>query len=156
MARWVYLVQHGEAKPEEEDPQRPLTPRGREEVQRVAAWAARAGIPVDVIEHSGKLRAQQTAEILAAALQPPQGVRAVAGLAPLDDVRPVAERLAQGEERVMLVGHLPFMSRLASLLLVEDPEREIVRFRYGGILCLGRVEAGWRVLWMVTPDVVPQ
>lgn len=155
MAWRVYLVQHGEAKREEEDPQRPLTERGRAEVEQVAAWLARAAVPVDAIEHSGKLRAQQTAELLAAALRPAGGVRAVSGLAPRDDVRPVAERLGQGDERLMLVGHLPFMSRLASLLLVGDPERELVRFRYGGVVCLERQDAGWRLVWMVTPDLVP-
>src|SRR5437899_75323 len=85
-----YLVQHGEAKPEQEDPARPLTDRGRREVERVARAARRSGVGVAEILHSGKLRAQQTAELLAAALSPVGGVRAVAGLAPTDD--PAAAR----------------------------------------------------------------
>ncbi len=155
MARRVYLVQHGKAKSESEDPRRPLTEEGAAEVRRMAAWAVRAGLHVDQIRHSGKTRAEETAALLGEALQPPQGVVAVAGLGPNDDVRPVAEALSAGEEAVMLVGHLPFLSRLTSLLLVGAPEPAIVRFRYGGVVCLEREETGWRLVWMVTPDVVP-
>ena len=43
----VYLVQHGEAHPEEVSPERELTPRGRSDVERVAALLAngRAQLP---------------------------------------------------------------------------------------------------------------
>jgi len=60
----LYLVQHGEAKREEEDPSRPLTENGRREVEIVAKFLSEAGIKIDKILHSGKLRAAQTAEIL--------------------------------------------------------------------------------------------
>jgi hypothetical protein len=89
----IYLVQHGEARPEVEDPERSLTDRGEETVCKVAAWAARAGLRVDQIRHSGKRRAEQTAAILADLLRPIQGMVAVTGLAPNDDVKPVAETL---------------------------------------------------------------
>ncbi|HDD66024.1 MAG TPA: phosphohistidine phosphatase SixA, partial [Nitrososphaeria archaeon] len=60
----VYLVQHGEAKREEEDPARPLTEEGKREVEDVARFLAELGVRVDRILHSGKLRAAQTANIL--------------------------------------------------------------------------------------------
>ena len=150
-----YLVQHGEAKPEQEDPARPLTDRGRGEVERVAQAARRSGVGVAEILHSGKLRAQQTAELLAAALSPVGGVRAVAGLAPLDDPAAARELLDQAAAPRMIVGHLPHLSRLTSLLLVGDPTREIVSFRMGAIVCLTREEEGWRLKWILTPDFVP-
>src|SRR2546428_4370090 len=62
-----YLVQHGEAKPEREDPARPLTDRGRREVERVAEGAQRSGVEIAEVVHSGELRAQQTAELAAGA-----------------------------------------------------------------------------------------
>ena len=68
----LYLVQHGEAKPESEDPERPLTDRGEETVRRMAAWAAQVGLKVDEIRHSGKRRAEQTASLLAERLSPAQ------------------------------------------------------------------------------------
>ena len=56
----LYLVQHGEAKSKAEDPSRPLTERGREDVARVAAFAAGAGLQVGQIRHCGKRRAGET------------------------------------------------------------------------------------------------
>jgi len=150
----VYLVQHGEAQPKDVDPNRPLTEGGRHETQRVAALAARLKLNVGQIRHSGKTRAQQTAAILGEALSPPGGVVAAPGLAPKDDVRPVAEALALEARAVMLVGHLPFMARLAGLLLTGDPERAVIKFRKSGILCLAREDDGWQVAWFLTPELV--
>jgi len=62
----LFLVQHGEAKPETEDPERSLTAHGAEIVEQMAGWAARMGIKLDEIRHSGKRRAEQTATIFAA------------------------------------------------------------------------------------------
>src|SRR2546427_8916418 len=98
-----YLVQHGEAKPEQEDPARPLSDRGRRDVERVAHAAGRSGVSVAEIVHSGKLRAQQTADLLAAALSPVGGLRAVAGLAPLDDPAAARELLDQAAAPRMIV-----------------------------------------------------
>ena len=149
----LYLVQHGEAKPESEDPQRPLTQQGREAVRLVAAWAARAGVKVDEIRHSGKLRAEQTAGILAERLAP-AGIHSIAGLGPNDEVRPVAEHLERETRAVMLVGHLPFLSHLASCLIIRDPDRTLVRFQMGGIVCLIREEGKWSLAWAVTPGLL--
>jgi phosphohistidine phosphatase len=55
--------------------------------------------------------------------------------------------------RVMLVGHLPFLARLAGLLLSGDADNPIVRFRTGGIVCLTRDEDRWQVAWILTPDM---
>jgi phosphohistidine phosphatase len=150
----LYLVQHGEAKPEAEDPERPLTDRGVEMVRRMASWAAQVGLKVDQIRHSGKRRAQQTAHLLGERLIPSKGVIAVEGLKPNDDVGPVAEALQAEHGPVLLVGHLPFLSRLASLLVVGKPEAEIVRFQQAGIVCLVRQEAKWSVNWVMTPGLL--
>ena len=40
----LYLVQHGEAKKVEEDPLRPLSEKGREDIQRVAKYAEKLDI----------------------------------------------------------------------------------------------------------------
>ena len=58
----LYLVQHGEACAEDVDPERPLTAQGRADVERLAAFLQQAGIQVGRVIHSGKLRAEQTAE----------------------------------------------------------------------------------------------
>jgi phosphohistidine phosphatase len=149
----VYVVQHGEAEPKSVDPARPLTERGRGDVQRVAAFAARLGLKVAQVRHSGKARAEQTATVLGKALAPPGGVVAVPGLAPNDDVRPVAKALAGESRPVILVGHLPFLARLAGLLLTGDADRSVVRFRNAGLVCLAREADRWQVAWILTPDM---
>jgi phosphohistidine phosphatase len=149
----VYLAQHGEAKPEAEDPARPLTDRGREEVRRVARQAAVLGLQVAEIRHSGKLRSRQTAEIFAAALTPLHGIREMDGLGPADDPAKARAEVESAREPWLLVGHLPHLSRLASLLLAGDPGREIIRFRNGAIVCLVQAEGRWLLQWIVTPEM---
>lgn len=148
-------MQHGEARAEHEDPARPLTERGRREVERVAGAAARAGVRTARIAHSGKRRARETAEIFAAALDPPGGVVEIAGLGPNDDPGVAAQLAAGAAEPAMLVGHLPHLGRLTSLLVLGDPARELVAFRMGGVVCLGRDASGWRIRWILTPELVP-
>ena len=150
----IYLVQHGQAESKERHPERPLTPTGRSEAICVADLMAELDLGVGAIWHSGKLRAKQTAEIFAARLYAMEGVVEHEGLAPNDDPALMANALAGTETAVMLVGHLPHLSRLTSLFVTGDPTREIVAFRNAGVVCLGREGPGWRVRWMITPDQV--
>ena len=151
----VYLVQHGQAASEARDPARPLTEGGREEVGRMARYAARLGLGPAEIWHSEKLRALQTAEIFAEHLVPSPIFREQRGMSPGDDPVLVLPRLEAAADPVMLVGHLPHLSRLASLLLVGDSSRGIIQFRNAGIVCLARGEGGWRLDWALPPDLVP-
>ena len=151
----VYLVQHGAAKSKEEDSERPLTDVGRQDAERVARAAASLGLNIDTIYHSGKTRAEQTAQIFAEHLKPSSGVAHGDHLAPMDHPAPATELANKATKPIMLVGHLPHLSRLASLLLVDDSSKEIVAFRMGGLACLDNVEGSWSLRWMLTPDVVP-
>jgi phosphohistidine phosphatase len=153
----LYLVQHGEAKLKSEDPERPLTEQGRKDVARVATFAQRAGIQIAQIRHSGKRRAEETAIILAEHLEPVGSVGALPGLAPRDDVGRVAELLSRETKPLMLVGHRPFMDRLAGLLVTGDREHALVSFQQGGIVCLERDASTrqWAIRWVVTPDLIP-
>jgi len=54
----------------------------------------------------------------------------------------------------MLVGHLPFMDRLAGLLVTGDPDRSVVLFRMGGIVCLEGAGDNRAVKWVVRPELV--
>lgn len=151
----LYLVQHGKAKPKDEDPERTLTEEGRAEVDRIASFLAPAlSAQRAIIHHSGKARARQTAEALAAAL-PSAAVEEVDGLAPMDAPSTWAERLADQEGSVVLVGHLPHLGRLAGLLLTGSSEEQPVTFSNGGVVCLSRdAEERWSLLWSVVPALV--
>ena len=148
----IYLSQHGKSASKDVDPERGLTPEGREEVTRVAESLRRAGIAVEVIWHSGKARAAQSAEIFAACLNPPGGVEARDGIDPLDDVVPFAQSLPE-TGNALFVGPLPFMERIVSYLITGDADGRVVRFQNGGVVCMVRDAEGegWIIAWTVFP-----
>ena len=151
----LYLVQHGASKSEGEDPQRGLTDDGRRVVERVAKYMTKIKVSVARIEHSDKLRARQTAEIIAERLRPAEGTKQVSGMGPNDDIHPLRDRLQTESRNVMLVGHLPYLSRLFSALLEIAQDRSVVEFRMGGVVALARSENGeWRLQWAVIPDLL--
>ncbi|MGB8022631.1 MAG: phosphohistidine phosphatase SixA [Candidatus Nanopelagicales bacterium] len=151
----IFLMQHGEAVAAEVDPDRPLTDQGQASVGAVAQHAAACGVRIHRIFHSGKLRAEQSAAILAASLGSVAAERR-RGLAPNDAVEPTAAWLGGlGESgAVAIVGHLPFLDRLASLLVSGDPGVHAVAFRNGGLVKLvPSLGGGYSVAWVITPDV---
>lgn len=147
---FLYLVQHGKALSKEEDPERPLSDEGVADVEKVASFLG--GMRLERIFHSGKLRARQTAEIFGK--HTGSAVSSEEGLSPLDEPSVWADRLKEADGDTMLVGHLPHMGRLASLLLCGDSEAQAVDFSMGGVLCLWHEEGGWAVRWMVVPDII--
>ncbi len=152
----VYLVQHGEAKSETEDPRRALSDKGKAEVRLIAHYAASLGIKASEILHSDKLRARETAEILAQFLSPPGMTRETGSLAPLDDPSAAKSVIDQAQAPLMIVGHLPYLSRLTSLLVFGTPQPEIVKFRMGGMVCLSKIDTGWVINWVLTPELLTQ
>jgi phosphohistidine phosphatase len=148
----LYLVQHGDAVPERLDPERPLSSAGRREVEAVARLLVSAHAPVAHVVHSGKLRAQQTAELLATALAPDTVPEAMAGLSPNDPVEPTVRTIADWTSDVMLVGHLPFMGKLVARLIAGDEREPVAAFVPGTVVCLEQGEADhWTITWMVRP-----
>ena len=150
----LYLVQHGLATTEADDPARPLTEQGRDDVTRVAAHAVEhLGVRPARVIHSGKTRARQTAEIWAALLAVAD-IEEADGLAPNDDPAEWAERVASaGGADLMLVGHLPHLGRLTGLLLT-GPDlggRSPVTFTPGTLVGLERGEDGWAVTVVLPP-----
>ena len=153
----LYLMQHGEATTETEDPARPLTETGRAVVERVAARANAADVRIDRCVHSGKLRAEQTAEVLVGALGSERSIEPRDGLAPNDPVAPVADWLRDAAEgsSIALVGHLPFLDRLASLLITDDENTQVIQFRMAGLVKLVPKSEGpgFKVAWILAPEI---
>ncbi len=131
----LYLVQHGKNLPKEIDPDKGLSPEGVSEVKETAGVAARHGLKINAVRHSGKKRAHQTAEIYAQTLGGDIPVEKSDGLGPLDDVTAYASGIKDDED-VMLVGHLPFMEKMASYLITGNPEKPVLKFQKGGVVCL--------------------
>ncbi len=150
----LYLVRHGNAVDQSPDALRPLSKSGIREVTQVAAMLAVSGLRVERIWHSGKLRAEQTAALLAKQLKQHGRIERIAGIAPLDPVEEFARDLDVWQEDTMVVGHQPFMGRLAALLLCAAGSNEPLAFATGSVACLKRTaDDGWVLQWMLHPKL---
>jgi len=107
----VYLVQHGLATDANADAMRPLSAQGREDVTRTAGFLSLFENPRPAkILHSGKLRAEQTADMFAQAWG---GISVERSLDLLlnDDPSIWSNHVASMTNDVLLVGHLPHLQR---------------------------------------------
>jgi len=131
-----------------------LTPEGEKEVDRIAEFVAAFNVSVLQISHSGKARAKQTARIMANHLKPSSGVKEMKGLNPNDDVTEIVKSLHPASN-IMLVGHLPFLEKLVSYLITGTKDKTIIKFQYGGIVCLDKDSSNqfWHVKWALMPDM---
>jgi len=150
----LYLVQHGKSYSKEIDPERKLTDEGKADVERIAQVAKEYGVIVKSIHHSGKKRAEETANILASPLSPVQGIMEISGLNPKDDVISISKSLSHNNND-MFVGHLPFMEKLTSYLITGDSEKLVFKFQNGGIVCLDSDETSglWYIKWTLMPRI---
>lgn len=149
----LYLVRHAEAKNEGKDPS--LSEGGLQDIKKVTSYILQMRIRVDQIFHSHKLRARQTAGILNESLKSSKGFTEADGLDPLDDPVIWSERLKSIADTIVLVGHLPHLGKLASLLLCGDMNRNLIAFKPAGVVYLKREDReSWALEWMLVPEVV--
>ena len=149
----LLLVQHGKNLSKEIDPEKGLSPEGREDVERISGMLRGYGVSVASIWHSGLKRARQTAEIFAASLGNDLEPLGKDGLAPLDDVTALN---LNPDENLMIIGHLPFMEKLASYLVTGSPDRPpVVKFQNGGIVALDKNDetGSWFIKWTLFPNI---
>lgn len=150
----LYLVQHGEAASKEVDPERPLTNQGRLDVERMGAFLKRSGVQVRRVIHSGKLRAQQTAELLATFVAPEVDPEVSGLMNPNDNPRAFDWQAESWDQDTLIVGHLPFMAGLVSHLLIEDDSRALVAYQPGAVVCLEHDDGEWQLDWMIRPELL--
>lgn len=152
----LILVQHGEAVPAEQDPERPLTATGRADMERLSAFLSECRIAVPRIVHSGKLRARDSAAILAAGMSSRPQIAVVDRLSPKDSPVWLVEAVAEWSEDALIVGHQPMLSRFVSRLLLGAEQPVIFEFTPGSALCLSRRAASrtWILDWIVPPALL--
>ena len=150
----LYLLQHGDALPEDVNPDRPLSEHGRDDVRRLAEFVRKNRIHAKHVYHSGKTRARETAEIIAAQIAN-VSVQATAGLNPNDPVEPIAKQINKWHEDTLLVGHMPYLGILAGYLFTGNINSRFIAFMPGSMLCLERDESGiWVISWMLRPELM--
>ncbi len=84
---------------------------------------------------------------------------AASGLAPNDATDALAGAIAGWSDDTMVVGHLPFLGRLASRLVAGSEEANVAAFQPGTVACLERADdgedgGGWTLAWMVRPELL--
>lgn len=159
----LYLLRHAIAEERgtpdyKDDSLRPLTEKGHGKMKRIAAALKALGVEPDLIVSSPYIRASQTATVLAKALKYKEEISYNDALLPMsepgDMIGEINEKYSVDE--LMLVGHEPSLSRLASVLLSGNPEISI-NLKKGGVCCLSVDDLHYdhrAVLeWLVTPRI---
>ena len=149
----LYLVQHGEACTKKIDPERPLTEQGRTDIENLTGFLDQAGVRVEQIIHSGKLRAQQTAECLAGRIAPGLELKTSDFINPNDAPAVFDWQTESGGKDTLIVSHLPFVNKLVSYLLVGDEDKELTAYQPGSIVCLECNDDMWQLSWMIRPGL---
>lgn len=150
----LYLMRHGDYVAEDVRHGNPLSEKGQTEVSLLAEFLNERRLTVSRIVHSEKLRAQQTANLIAKGFFCDKAPEELPGLNPADEVETLAEQINAWEEDVVIVGHLPFLGRLTGLLVVRNESKEIVSFQAGTIVCLEKVEnTRWIINWVLGPGL---
>ena len=147
----LILVHHGDAEPPGVDPRRPLTAEGRSSVERLAAEAAARGARPDVVWHSGKLRARQTAEAFWRECNALAAFSATRDLQPDDPPEWLRDRLIGETRDLLIAGHFPHLPRLLTLL---TGGRSKAFPLHGAVALEADSEATWRELWRLDPQEV--
>jgi phosphohistidine phosphatase len=105
--------------------------------------------------HSGKTRAKQTAEIFAKSISETGVIETIAGINPNDPVDQCAAVVERLNSPTMIVGHLPFMAKLVSKLVVDNDDAMLVDYQPGSVVCLGKGDGNhWVIQWMLRPELL--
>lgn len=151
MANRIYFAQHGLAVSKEEDPDRPLSTAGIQQTTGIAEHLSISNIPIANIYHSGKLRAQQTAEIYAAALNV-SSLSTSDHLSPDDDIERLVEKLDINQ--ALYVGHLPHLEKLTSYLVSGQETPSVLTFKNSAVVCLEKNNDLYAIEWYLTPELI--
>jgi len=138
----IYLMQHGQAVPESENPEQPLSREGVEQIRTAAAAMKRLGIALDLLVCSPKRRAHQSAALVAEGVNYPYSDILESELfLPSASPQDALDFLCRfsGERSLLVAGHLPSLARIAALLL-GGTESVRLRFENGGLCRLDTAE----------------
>ena len=154
----IYLLRHADAGDPTvfrgDDAQRPLSDKGRRQASSMGRFLNRRGFHPDVIVSSPKMRSRQTAELVAAALDTPVGLdERLGGPLDLDQLGDLVAALG-GKRKVLLVGHDPEFSDLASEL-IGAPGLQLKKGALARIDAPVPFAPGCGALrWLIPPDLV--
>ncbi len=149
----LYFMRHGKAEPTAaSDFERALTEKGAKGVQRVANVLRKLGVSPAAIYASPRLRAQQTAQIVAQTLQKPiithEAVNFDFSVAYLPDLLQGMPDTAE----VLFVGHNPSMSEVVGAVTGARVDLAVGAVACADVLDVRLLERG-QLCWLLTPDL---
>jgi phosphohistidine phosphatase len=154
----VYLVHHVDALSAEQDPQRHISPLGREQADRLGTRLKALGVAPVRILHSDKQWTIDTAERIAAKLGAQD--RTAKTAYPIntgDPVAPFAAEIAKAGGDIMMCGHVDYLLRSASQLVCGDEKRKVFEFKPGNgtAVCLEGEGRNWYITYAWRADHAP-
>ncbi len=158
----IYLLRHGIAT-EREDPskdsERPLTDKGRDQMEKIAAALKQLKLKPDLILSSPYVRADQTAKIFAKEFKMKKDLSYTDLLTPEAQAKALIEAIQKDYkvDELVLVGHYPNMGLLLEAFLGMDVGETIV-LEKGGIACLSVNDFSAKppatLDWLLTPKLM--
>jgi phosphohistidine phosphatase len=151
----IYLIRHAHATDGDNDAARPLSKKGLAQIRAVGGWLRQAkAIDAKEVWHSPLVRSHETAVRLTKRLRLDAKLCGVSALRPDDEPNVIARRLDNLREPIMLVGHEPHLSALATLLVIGKATAPRFHFKKCSVLRLDRAGEHWSVRWHLSPEVV--
>ncbi len=151
----VFLIRHAHAVEAAENPARPLSAKGRDQVRALAKFLSTTdALTVAEFWHSALARSRETAELLAQRLRIETPLKLTSGLEPEDDPQAAVKKIQAATRPFAIIGHEPQLSAVASLLITGRAEPVVFAMKKCAVLALEREGAHWRARWHVSPEVI--
>ncbi|WOO41892.1 phosphohistidine phosphatase SixA [Rubellicoccus peritrichatus] len=157
----LFLFRHAEATYDApSDEARELTEKGIKSTKKIAECLKEkefAGLTE--IRHSTLVRARQTAAIFQKEMKTGARICEAERLRPGDNPFELLKGIFEHKGDLMLVGHNPHLTILASILITGDPYSHCIDFKKTGMLSLemisrpsqDRIAGIWLINWFVVP-----
>jgi phosphohistidine phosphatase len=157
----LFLLRHAEAVPGTPDAERVLTKKGQLQVKcLVESLSLKTLSDVRAIEHSGFVRAVQTASRFVELTGLDLPLVPVPGLRPVDNEKRILKDIRLTHHDRLIVGHNPNLALLAGRLLGGGRSEVSVVLKKCALIALERTEGPtkkhplgkWCLLWLIDPS----
>jgi len=148
----VYLVRHGKYLTPDKDLAGSLSKEGIDETKKIAKLLKKKKIKVDIMWHNKKIRTAQTARIFLKIIGALETLPRD-DLGPADSVNKFPESIHSLNRDLMIVGHNPFLQKLATQLLSGITRFDAIYLPNSGIVCLD-FDQSWKILWSLGPALL--
>jgi phosphohistidine phosphatase len=138
----IFLLRHGDALQGMDDFARPLSAKGIADINKIAHYLQNQQVGIQQIFHSGLVRAEQSAEIMANILR--VKMLKMPGLAPYDAIEAIIPEIYALDKSTLFVTHLPFVG-----MLLEALTGRYLDFQTATVACLQEQKQHWEMQFYI-------